>query len=117
MVLKLESFTRLNILNQILKFLKLTIRKSYIDSLNTQVQFDPKSSSSYILLKDGNNDYRQLFFEDVKSLSIKYDWIKKNKIGGVGIWALGYDNGYPELWDLLTDKFSQEQETTLYNNK
>ena len=43
--------------------------------------------------------------------------IKKNKIGGVGIWALGYDNGYPELWDLLTDKFSQEQETTLYNNK
>ncbi|MFT4678625.1 MAG: spore germination protein YaaH, partial [Chitinophagales bacterium] len=53
----------------------------------------------------------------VKSLSIKYDWIKKNKIGGVGIWALGYDNGYPELWNLLTEKFSQEQNTTLYNNK
>ncbi|MFT5617852.1 MAG: hypothetical protein ACI85I_001078, partial [Arenicella sp.] len=32
-------------------------------------------------------------------------------------WALGYDNGYPELWNLLTEKFSQEQNTTLYNNK
>ena len=92
------------------------VRKFYIDSLNIQVQFDPKSSSSYILLKDGNNDYRQLFFEDVKSLSIKYDWIKKNKIGGVGIWALGYDNGYSELWNLLHEKFSQEQNKNLYNN-
>lgn len=94
-----------------------SIREFYIDSLNIPLQFDPKSSSSYIVIKDSVNDYRQLFFEDVKSLSIKYDWIKKNKIGGVGIWALGYDNGYPELWDLLTEKFSQEQNTTLYNNK
>jgi spore germination protein YaaH len=94
-----------------------SIREYYIDSLSIPLQFDLKSSSSYIVIKDSINNYRQLFFEDVKSLSIKYDWIKKNKIGGVGIWALGYDNGYPELWDLLTDKFSQEQETTLYNNK
>ena len=93
-----------------------SIREVYIDSLNIPVQFDPKSSSSYIVLKDSVNSYRQLFFEDVKSLSIKYDWIKNNKIGGVGIWALGYDNGYSELWNLLTEKFSQEQNTTLYNN-
>lgn len=94
-----------------------SIRKYYIDSLSIPLQFDPKSSSSYIVIKDSVNNYRQLFFEDVKSLSIKYDWIKSNKIGGVGIWALGYDNGYPTLWNLLTEKFSQEQETTLYNNK
>lgn len=94
-----------------------SIRELYIDSLNIPLQFDPKSSSSYIVIKDSVNDYRQLFFEDVKSLSIKYDWIKKNKIGGVGIWALGYDNGYPELWNLLTEKFSQKQNSTLYNNK
>ena len=93
------------------------IRDYYIDSLSIPLQFDPKSSSSYIVIKDSINNYRQLFFEDVKSLSIKYDWIKNNKIGGVGIWALGYDNGYPELWNLLTRKFSQEQNTTLYNNK
>ncbi|AXT50043.1 hypothetical protein D1818_04060 [Aquimarina sp. BL5] len=85
-----------------------SIRRLYIDSLKIPIQFDPKSASSYIIIKDDTNQYRQLFFEDVKSLSIKYDWIKSNKIGGVGIWALGYDDGYSEFWDLLTEKFSQE---------
>ncbi len=92
-----------------------SIRKIDIDSLKIPVQFDPKSSSSYLIMKDSsNNTYRQLFFEDSKSLSVKYDWIKDKKIGGVGIWALGYDNGYSELWNLLYDKFSQEQNDSLH---
>ncbi len=85
-----------------------TIREFYIDSLNIPIQFDPKSASSYLIINEDSNNYRQIFFEDEKSLSIKYDWIKKNKIGGVGIWALGYDDGYSRLWDLLAEKFSQE---------
>lgn len=83
------------------------IKEYYIDSLHSPIQFDPKSASSYLVLKDSNYGYRQIFFEDVNSLSIKYDWIKDNKIGGVGIWALGYDNGYSTLWNLLNEKFSQ----------
>ncbi|WP_299886335.1 glycosyl hydrolase family 18 protein [uncultured Lacinutrix sp.] len=93
------------------------IRKLYIDSLNIPVKFDSKSASSYIIIKDNTKHYRQLFFEDEKSLSMTYNWIKSNKIGGVGIWALGYDDGYPELWNLLAKAFSQEQNTTLYNDK
>ena len=90
-----------------------SIKELYIDSLKIPIQFDPKSSSSYLVIEDGMNSYRQIFFEDVKSLSIKYDWIKKNNIGGVGIWALGYDDGHSELWNLLIEKFSQEQDTTV----
>ena len=92
------------------------IRKYYIDSLQTPVGFDSISSSSYLIVKDQNKGYRQLFFEDKKSLAIKYDWIKKKQLGGIGIWALGYDNGYSDLWDLLTEKFSEEKNITLYNN-
>ncbi len=94
-----------------------SIRTIDIDSLHIPLQFDTISSSSYMIMKDSNNTFRQLYFEDVKSLSIKYDWIKKNNFGGVGIWALGYDNDYSELWNLLTEKFSEEQNATLYNNK
>ncbi|RKM98466.1 glycosyl hydrolase family 18 protein [Aquimarina sp. AD10] len=85
-----------------------SIRKAYIDSLKIPLQFDPTSASSYIVIKDNDSTFRQLYFEDVKSLSIKYDWIKNTKISGVGFWCLGYDNGYPELWDLLYEKFSKE---------
>lgn len=88
-----------------------SIKELYIDSLNIPVQFDSKSASTYLVIKDTNQEYRQLFFDGVKSLSIKYDWIKQEKIGGVGIWALGYDNGHPELWDLLTEKFSKASNT------
>jgi len=87
-----------------------TIRELYIDSLKIPVQFDANSFSSYLVIEDSLNSYRQIFFEDVRSLSFKYDWIRENNIGGVGIWALGYDDGYSELWDLLSEKFSQEQE-------
>ena len=57
---------------------------------------------------------------DLDFLSALFDFspfpIIKNKIGGVGIWALGYDNGYADLWDLKSEKFSQEKIETFYNN-
>jgi len=84
------------------------IRKEYIEKLHIPVQFDSVSESSYLVMKESENSYRQLFFEDTLSLGIKYDWIKRNKIRGVGFWALGYDDGYTELWDLLIEKFSVE---------
>lgn len=84
-----------------------TIRHHYIDSLQLPIQFDTETSSSYIVLIDDVSGFRQIFFEDEKSLSLKYDWIKENNIGGVGIWALGYDDGYSDLWNLLHEKFAK----------
>lgn len=31
-------------------------------------------------------------YDDVKSLTVKIDWLKKNKFGGVGIWSLDLDD-------------------------
>ena len=28
---------------------------------------------------------------------------------GVGVWALGYDNGYEELWDVIDDRFANKE--------
>jgi spore germination protein len=49
--------------------------------------------------------WRMIFTEDAKSLGIKYDFAKENKLAGIGIWALGFDHGRTELWALLKDKF------------
>jgi len=51
--------------------------------------------------------WRQCFFDDVRSLGAKYDLVNRRGAGGIGIWALGYDNGYPELWNLIEEKFTQ----------
>lgn len=52
--------------------------------------------------------WRMYFLEDEKSLGIKYDFAKEKKLGGVGIWALGFDEGRTELWNLLADKFGKK---------
>lgn len=51
--------------------------------------------------------WRQCYYEDTRSLGLKYDLIKEKKLRGVGIWALGYDDDKPELWDLLEEKFTR----------
>lgn len=49
--------------------------------------------------------WRMIFLEDTRSLAIKYDFAKEKHLEGVGMWALGFDGGKKELWDLLADKF------------
>ncbi|MDX2362869.1 MAG: glycosyl hydrolase family 18 protein [Crocinitomicaceae bacterium] len=33
----------------------------------------------------------------------RLEHVRNTGIGGIGIWALGYDNGYTELWDAMND--------------
>lgn len=49
--------------------------------------------------------WRMIFLDDSTSLGIKYDFAKQNNLGGVGMWALGFDEGKTELWSLLREKF------------
>lgn len=47
----------------------------------------------------------QIHYDDVQSLGIKYDLVKSDNIAGIGIWALEYDSGRNELWNLIQQKF------------
>ena len=61
--------------------------------------------------------WRMVFFDDVRSLSFKYDFAKDKKLAGVGIWALGFDDGHTELWDLLNSKFGTKMADRATNNR
>jgi hypothetical protein len=50
--------------------------------------------------------WRQCWIDDIYSMGRKYDMVNQRGLGGIGIWALGYDNGYNDLWQLIEDKFS-----------
>lgn len=70
---------------------------------------DQNSGSKYHVYRDAQDNYRQIWYEDTLTLGKKYDMIKNHELGGVAIWALGYDNGYDDLWKLLAKKFKKPE--------
>jgi spore germination protein YaaH len=87
------------------------IRKKYID--NDQLNIDPfrdeKSMTNYYSLNFEDNTTQELWFDDDYTLRKKYDFALSNQLKGIGIWALGYDNGYDDLWNVIEDKFSTDK--------
>ena len=49
--------------------------------------------------------WRELYWDDVTSLGLKYDLINKDGLRGVGIWNLNYGGGSAELWASLASHF------------
>ena len=76
-------------------------------------QYDPVEGVAWTAYRRQNctatygcvNPWRQLYFDDVRALSTKYDLINRYGLRGAGIWALGYDGSRPELHAALKAKF------------
>ncbi len=68
--------------------------------------WDEDSVAPYYVWQQGG--WHQVWYDDAESLRYKYEMVLDHDLGGVGIWALGYDNGGSELWDLLRDSLGQE---------
>ncbi len=68
--------------------------------------FEPNSFSPYYSFDV--NGWHQCFTEDTYSLGKKYDVVNSRNLAGIGIWALGYDDGYTDLWDLIANRFTTE---------
>lgn len=73
--------------------------------------YDSTSHSIYYIYRNGN-EWRQCWTDNELTLSLKYDYIKEKGLGGLGIWALGYDNNFNELWYLIKDKFVAAPDTS-----
>jgi len=72
---------------------------------NPYARWEPKSLTPYFVFNDGSK-WRQCFIDDEKSLEYRYDMVYLRNIAGIGIWALGYDDGYSALWNLIEDKLT-----------
>jgi len=79
-----------------------TIKRDYA---NYQLVWEDHSSTPYYTFQTNNNWY-QCWFDNAQSLGLKYDMVKMKNIGGIGIWALGYDGYNGELWEQIREKFT-----------
>ena len=67
--------------------------------------WEPNSFSSLYTRYTGT-EWRQCWIDEARSMRYKFDIVNQRDIGGIGIWTLGYDDGYQDFWDALKDKFS-----------
>lgn len=78
--------------------------------------WDPIGEVGWKAYHDAYNDtWRVIYLEDTRSLGLKYDFAKSENLAGVGIWALGFDDGHTELWSLLRQKFGTKLAFTSIN--
>lgn len=71
-----------------------------------QKRWDEDAQAPWFYYYDNDHQvFRQCHYENKQALAAKYDFIIDNNLRGVGIWALGYDGKFPELWELLEEKF------------
>ncbi len=65
-------------------------------------EIDEVSSSAFYHYVDGDRQY-VCYFDNPETLKMKLDWVQSQGIAGAGIWALGYDDGYSDMWDAWKD--------------
>lgn len=44
---------------------------------------------------------KQIYYEDERSIAKKMDLVKDQNLGGIAIWALGYEGNFPQLWEII----------------
>ncbi len=70
--------------------------------------WEEKSFTPYYVFYDSGNDtWKQCFIDDEASLKYRYKYLVRYRgLAGIGIWALGYDDGYTQLWQAIADELS-----------
>lgn len=59
--------------------------------------------SPYLSYQEDGETY-VVYYENSRSLSYKIDFVNQLNLGGIAIWALGYEGSSRELWDVIEAK-------------
>jgi spore germination protein YaaH len=79
--------------------------------------FDSFSSSSFFLVPKEDRTII-CWYENENSLGLKFEWAKAKNLGGIGLWALGYDKGAAEIWGSVSRSFAIDSLTVIpYESK
>lgn len=73
------------------------------DELQVEEGWNEQALSPYLSYVEDGNTY-VLYYENSRSISYKLDYVNQLDLGGVAIWALGYEGDSRELWDVINRK-------------
>lgn len=77
-------------------------------SKSRKLSWDEQAKTPYYEYIDTNtNQGRVVHFENTRSLGLKYDYVNTKNLGGIAVWAIGYEGRSNELEQLILEKFAQ----------
>ncbi|TNE53996.1 MAG: glycoside hydrolase family 18 protein [Bacteroidetes bacterium] len=71
------------------------------------------SQSAYKVKQNTTGSYDQYWYEGDSSFQVKLALITENKLAGLGIWALGFDAGYHDLWATIVQGLTSNDPTKI----
>ncbi len=78
------------------------------EELLVQEHWNEDALSPYIsYIEDGQTFV--VYYENSRSISYKLDYVNQLNLGGIAIWALGYESNSRELWDVVQRKLNTTQ--------
>ncbi len=79
---------------------ELLLRK---DELKVEERWNEEALSPYLSYEEDGEIY-VIYYENSRSISYKLDYVNQLDLGGIAIWALGYEGDSRELWDVINRK-------------
>lgn len=79
------------------------------EELQVQEHWNETALSPYISYVEDGEIY-VVYYENSRSISYKLDYVNQLDLGGIAIWALGYEGDSRELWDVLARKVNIKTE-------
>jgi spore germination protein YaaH len=73
------------------------------NELTVQEHWNEAALSPYLSYKEKGEIY-VVYYENSRSISYKLDYVNQLDLGGIAIWALGYEGDSRELWDVIQRK-------------
>lgn len=72
----------------------------------TAILYDAVESAAWYATQDPTTKaWSETYFDDETSLRAKYGLAVSDGLAGVGMWALGYDQGQPGYWEAIASTF------------
>jgi len=75
------------------------------DNSQNNIQWDNDSETPWYQYSDSQGNNHKVFFENVRSLGLKYDLVNERGLKGIGIWAIGYEGLDNQFDQLISQKF------------
>jgi chitinase len=80
-------------------------RQAVIEAANRPFRYDRTEEVAWTAFRSGSR-WRQMYFDNLRAIEAKWNFIKRNKLRGTGIWAIGYEGTRtPEIMALLRKSF------------